>query len=247
MLLSDFPDGIDQLLHLLHRADGDSVIVPDPIFSEMPNQNAPFFQFPVQCFSADPVCLGKEEICQGRDHLKIQFFQILRCELSVALKLVNTYINIIKSDRVLEKVVEKTGTSIAPANLRRMISAESLNETEMFRVTVTGEDPKLSADIANAIAEVAPAEISQIIQGSSAEIVDHAKVPQTRSGPSYTTSCALGFVGGALLVVIIIFLAYALDVRVKSEEDLAGICSVPVLGTIPDVLEIVKKTQKQRK
>lgn len=172
---------------------------------------------------------------------------ITSSELSVALKLVNTYINIIKSDRVLEKVVEKTGTSIAPANLRRMISAESLNETEMFRVTVTGEDPKLSADIANAIAEVAPAEISQIIQGSSAEIVDHAKVPQTRSGPSYTTSCALGFVGGALLVVIIIFLAYALDVRVKSEEDLAGICSVPVLGTIPDVLEIVKKTQKQRK
>ena len=167
-------------------------------------------------------------------------------DLTVATKLVNTYINIIKSDRVLEKVVAEVGSNVNLGSLRKMISAESLNNTEMFKVTVTSEEPKLSADLANAIANVAPAEISQIIQGSSAEIVDHAKVPTTRSSPNYSISGVLGFVIGALLAVSVIILAHALDVRVKSEEDLADICSVPVLGTIPDVLEIVKKSQKQR-
>ena len=167
-------------------------------------------------------------------------------DLTVATKLVNTYINIIKSDRVLEKVVAEIGTNLNPNNLRGMISAESLNGTEMFEVTVTCEEPKLSADLANAIADVAPAEISQIIQGSSAEIVDRAKVPTTRSSPNYSMSGVLGFAVGALLAVSVIILAHTLDVRVKSEEDLAEICSVPVLGTIPDVLEIVKKSRKQR-
>lgn len=167
-------------------------------------------------------------------------------DLTVATKLVNTYINIIKSDRVLEKVVAETGTSVSPASMRNMISAASLNDTEMFRVTVTSQEPELSAKLANAIADIAPAEISQIIQGSSAEIVDHAKVPTTHSSPNYSMSGVLGFVVGALLAVAVIILAQALDVRVKSEDDLAEICSVPVLGTIPDVLEIVKKTRKQR-
>lgn len=167
-------------------------------------------------------------------------------DLTVATKLVNTYINIIKSDRVLEKVVAETGTSISPASMRNMISAASLNDTEMFRVSVTSQEPELSAKLANAIADIAPAEISQIIQGSSAEIVDHAKVPTTRSSPNYSMNGVLGFAVGALLAVVVIILAHALDVRVKSEEDLAEICSVPVLGTIPDVLEIVKKTRKQR-
>ena len=167
-------------------------------------------------------------------------------DLTVATKLVNTYINIIKSDRVLEKVEAETGTNVNSGSLRGMISAESLNGTEMFKVTVTSEEPKLSADLANAIANVAPAEISQIIQGSSAEIVDHAKVPMTRSSPNYSMCGVLGFAVGALLAISAIILAHTLDVRVKSEEDLADICSVPVLGTIPDVLEIVKKSRKQR-
>ncbi len=167
-------------------------------------------------------------------------------DLTVATKLVNTYINIIKSDRVLEKVVAETGTSISTGSLQKMISAASLNGTEMFKVTVTSQEPELSAELANAIANIAPTEISQIIQGSSAEIVDHAKVPTTRSSPSYSTSGILGFAVGALLAILVIILAHALDVRVKSEEDLAEICTVPVLGTIPDVVEIVKKTRKQR-
>ncbi len=167
-------------------------------------------------------------------------------ELSVALKLVDTYINIIKSDRVLDKVVAETGTGISTEKLKMMISAASLNETEMFEVTVTSREPKLSADLANAIAHIAPAEISQIIQGSSAEIVDYAKAPKTYSSPNYSSRGTLGFAIGALLAILAIFLVHALDVRVKNEEDLAAICSVPVLGTIPDVLEIVKKTSRQR-
>lgn len=167
-------------------------------------------------------------------------------DLSVAVRLVNTYINIIESDRVLEKVVAETGAQLEHNALRKMIYAAAVNETEMFEVTVTSGDAQLSADLANAIAKVSPEVISQIIKGSSAEIIDYAKVPQTYISPNYTQSAILGFLIGALLAVAAIVIAHMLDVRIKSEEDLTGLFSVPVLGSIPDVIEIVKHSKDER-
>ena len=167
-------------------------------------------------------------------------------DLSVAVRLVNTYINIIESDRVLEKVIVETGAQLEHDALREMIRAAAVNETEMFAVTVTSNDAQLSADLANAIAKVSPEVISQIIKGSSAEIIDYAKVPPTYSSPNYTQSAILGFFVGALLAVVAIVIASMLDVRIKSEEDLTETFSFPVLGSIPDVMEIVKHSKDER-
>lgn len=166
-------------------------------------------------------------------------------DLAVALKLVATYVNIIKSDRVLDRVVEKTGLMVTTSQIRSMISAEPEGETEMFRVTVTSPYPQMSADIANAIAQLAPEEIAEIIEGSSAKIIDEARVPTHRSSPSYTVNTIVGAMVGALLASLIVILAHLLDVRVKSEEDLQRICDVPVLGVIPNLTNDAKNAGKK--
>ena len=121
-----------------------------------------------------------------------------------------------------------------------------MNNTEMFKFTVRHKDPETAAVLANAIADIAPAEISAIIQGSSAEIVDRAKTPKKYSTPNYSKNGTYGMAAGAGMAIFVIALVYVLDVRVKSEDDLKEICQIPVLGTIPDVMEIVKKSQKKR-
>ena len=166
-------------------------------------------------------------------------------DLAVALKLVTTYVNIIKSDRVLERVVEKTGLNATAGQIRPMISAEPEGETEMFRVTVTSFNPQMSADIANAIAQVAPAEIAEIIEGSSAKIIDEARVPTRRSSPSYTVNTIVGVLLGGLLSAMTFVLMHLLDVRIKSEEDLKKICEVPVLGVIPNLTNDAKNAGKK--
>ena len=166
-------------------------------------------------------------------------------DLAVALKLVATYVNIIKSDRVLERVVEKTGLMVTTSQIRSMISAEPEGETEMFRVTVTSPYPQMSADIANAIAQLAPEEIAEIIEGSSAKIIDEARVPTHRSSPSYTVNTIIGAMVGALLSSLVVILVHLLDVRVKSEEDLQRICDAPVLGVIPNLTNDAKNAGKK--
>ena len=156
-------------------------------------------------------------------------------DLAVALRLVASYANIIQSEKVMNKVLEETGLMLTPGQLRSMVKAEPMGETEMLKVTVTTPNAQMSATIANAIAEVAPGEITEIIEGSSAKIVDRATVPQNPSSPSYATSAVLGAAGGALLVMGVILLQMMMDARIKNEEDLAKICDIPVLGTIPQL------------
>lgn len=165
--------------------------------------------------------------------------------LAVALQLVNTYVNIIQSDTVLEKVIEHTGLSLTPGQVRKMLTAESINDTEMFAVRITSPDPQMSADIANAIAQIAPAEISNIIEGSSAKVIDYAKVPTSRVSPSYTANTILGTLIGGILAALFFVVCYLVDGRIRSEEELAKICSIPVLGAIPDFEQPAKATNKK--
>lgn len=165
--------------------------------------------------------------------------------LAVQLQLVNSYVAIIESDTVLEKVISDSGFNLTAKDIREMLTAEPVEETEMFRVKITSPDPQMSADIANAVANVAPAEISKIIEGSSAKVIDYAKVSNGRSSPSYTTNTIAGALVGALLAATVIVLRVCLDMRVKSEEDLMKICSVPVLGAIPDFTQMSKEDEKR--
>ena len=157
--------------------------------------------------------------------------------LSVALQLVKTYVNVIKSEAVLNQVIEKTGMNLTATEIREMLSAQSIEKTEMFEVSIISPNPQMSADIANAIANVAPGEISEIIQGSNAKVVDYARVPTERYGPNYFGNTILGGIFGVFLAVAAILVSLLLDNRVKNEDDLLRICQVPVLGTIPDFTE----------
>jgi capsular polysaccharide biosynthesis protein len=165
-------------------------------------------------------------------------------DLSVALRLVNTYANIIKSDNVLEKVIKEGNFDLTTNQIRGMLAAGGVKDTEIVVFEVTHPDPQLAAKIANTVATVAEREIPTIIDGSTAKVIDYAKVPTVRSSPSYTKNAIIGFLLGTLLSCAVIIIRSMLDVRIKSEEDLAKICSAPVLGLIPDLSGEVRNAGK---
>lgn len=168
--------------------------------------------------------------------------KISSSDLATSQRLVLTYVNIIKSDSVLEKVIGETELKMTPSQIRSMMTAESIDETEMFRVQISHKDPVLAARIANAIADVAPAEISNIMVGSTTKVVDRAKVPTAPVNPNKSQNALLGGLAGAVLAVIIVTVQTLMDVRVKSEEDLTAISALPVLGAIPEFTEESKSS-----
>lgn len=153
--------------------------------------------------------------------------------LNAAQQLVNTYIQIIGSDIVLTKVGEESGLNLSAGQIRELMTAQQVDNTELFKVYITHPDPQLAAKVANAIAEVAPGEIEEFVEGSSTKIIDYAKVPVTPSSPNISKNCTIGAMIGAMLMLAYVTVRFLLDVRIKDEDDINALFDIPVLGQIP--------------
>ncbi len=155
-------------------------------------------------------------------------------DLATSQRLVSTYINILKSDFVLDEVAKNVGASSA-AEIRSMMTSAALEETEVFEVVITNSSKQKAKQIAEEIAKVAPGKIQTIVEGSSTKIIDQPKLATAPSSPNKTTNTLYGLIIGSVAAIVVIVLQTLLDVRVKGEEDLAMISTAPVLGLIPDL------------
>lgn len=161
-------------------------------------------------------------------------------DLSASTRLVSTYISMISSDTVIEKVADNLGGSYTVKDIRDMMTAAQVEDTEIFKVYITCDDPVEAATIANAVAEVAPDEIQEFV-GSSTKIIDYAKIPDHRYSPSYSKNTVLGGVCGIVVALIILLARFLLDVRIRGAEDLQSMFEYPVLGQIPVMSDNAKK------
>lgn len=149
--------------------------------------------------------------------------------------LVDSYIVILKTRETLNEIIDYAGVDLTYEQVNGMISAAAVNETEIFRVTVTNPDPVEAEKIANAVAYILPKRISNIIDGTSAKIVDSAVVPAGPSSPSYAKNTMVGFLAGFVLSAGLIALKVILDTTIRSEEEIEQICTYPILSLVPDM------------
>lgn len=156
-------------------------------------------------------------------------------DLTAAKSLVDTYIVIMNTRTTLNEVIEKSGVSYTYEELKKMISASSVNSTEIFSVEVTSTDPQEAELLANTIATVLPEKISSVVDGCSVRIVDNAVVPAKRSAPSYSKNTLLGFLLGAVLACGGVTVAFLMDDKIHSGDYLIDAYKLPVLATIPDL------------
>lgn len=173
------------------------------------------------------IYVNNTNVVEDKDHLT-------SADLSASIYLVKGYMTVAKSDSVLEKVAEKLDGKYSVEQLRGTISTEQVEDTMIFRLYVLYTDPVEAARIANALAEVAPTEISTVIEGTSARVVDTAKVPTKCYSPSYSRNAVVGAVVGLLLSVVYVTIVYLRDTRINDENDLTDIFEFPILGRIPD-------------
>lgn len=162
-------------------------------------------------------------------------------DLAASQQLVKTYIFVLTSDAVLEEVIKTLDLNMSTGALKSMISCSQHDETEIFRVGVTSTDPVLSANICNAIADVAPEQIAKKIKAGGVEIIDHAKVPSSPSSPNLKRNVLIGAALG-FLVSFIGFFGYELfDTTITSEKDIEREFDVPLLGSIPKLVPAAEK------
>ncbi len=98
-----------------------------------------------------------------------------------AQSLIKTYVQIIKSNRVLEPVAEELNNGMTASQIREMLSFETVEDTSVLKISVTSNDSQVALDIAEAIVNVAPDVISIVIEGSRVLIIDNPEVTEETS------------------------------------------------------------------
>lgn len=157
-------------------------------------------------------------------------------DITASKSLVETYIVILNSRACLNDIIDYTGADRTYEELRGMLSAASVNETEVFEVVITSPDPAEAERLANAVAYILPKRISSIVEGTSANVVDYAIRAASPSSPSYPRNTMLGFLIGLVLSVGVIAIREIFDVTIRTEEDIERCCQHPVLAAVPDML-----------
>lgn len=155
-------------------------------------------------------------------------------DINAAQKLANTYSVIMKSDSLLSEAISTSNLyQLTTERIRKMMKVTSVSNTEVIELHVTSENPQLSADIANAIAQVAPLKIKDITKTGDVSVIDEAVPKTTPSSPNVKLNCLLGILAGMAVASIYIVLKDILDTTIKGEEDIKNHYEIPILGSIP--------------
>lgn len=165
-------------------------------------------------------------------------------DLSAADNLIKTYQVIVKSTSVLDTVAERfnaehpehAGQNVTALFLSKVASVSVPTGTKLIQISVSTEDPLLSADIANTFAKHVPDQIVRITKAGGVEIVDWATTPKSPSSPNLTRNIVIGFAAGFILAALFFVLRAYLDTTIYTSEEVAKVSNCPVIGTVPMIV-----------
>ena len=156
-------------------------------------------------------------------------------DLDSAVKLIDTYMVVVKSNKVLDVITERLASKypqITPGFIAASLSAGSVSQTSVLQIRSTTGDPELSADIVNAILDVAPDEIIRVVGVGNCEVIDYATAPMFPNGRGLKRRGMLAALFCGVLSWVVLLVFFLLDQRVSSAKELTDGYTPPVLASI---------------
>lgn len=152
-----------------------------------------------------------------------------------AANLLPTYIEVLQSKTFLDIVSDDLDNKYSSSDIGSMITLEALTDTNIILISVKDEDAHTAYLVCSSIVNNAPNEISRVFGGGSTKLIEYPEEADD-SEPMHTARNAIiGFVGGAAVAMVIIFLVNMFDTRVKSKEELVSKYGLPILGEVPNL------------
>ena len=156
-------------------------------------------------------------------------------DLQAGSYLVKDYREIILSQDVLEKVTTDLKLELPPKGLASKIKVTVPVDTRIVSISVTDRAPEEASRIANSLREVAAQKIISVTRVSDVTTLEEARPATSPSSPNIRRNTMVGFLAGAVVMVVTVLLVEILDTRVKRPEDIEDVMKISLLGVIPDL------------
>ena len=155
-------------------------------------------------------------------------------QINSATKLVSTYSIILKSDTVLNQVIQNLGLSLDYQHLAERVTVSAVDDTQVMKVTVTSDNPEWARQVCEQITQISPDVILEAVEAGSVKVISNASISPEPVSPNVSRNTALGAVAGLVISVGIVFLMVLLDNKINNEEDVSKYLDLTVVGVIPE-------------
>ncbi len=160
-------------------------------------------------------------------------------KMNYAMKMLDTYVEVMNTyefnTKVANQLNKRLGTDYDPTTIKNALTFETIDNTAMFKITVTTLDSSLSYEIAHQLESSVPQVMEETNNGLVLASVEDKAIKANSAGSlGYPKKVAFGAIAGIVLSAAGIILKNLLDIRIKSEEELTEKYNIPVLGSIPN-------------
>lgn len=154
-------------------------------------------------------------------------------DLQLGTVLTLDYQEVFKTWEVHEMLIEELGLPYSYGQMQSMLTISNPQDTRILYITVSHQDAKMAADIANSYAKAAKTFIINTMEGVEPSDFSIALEPSVGYSTSAGASAVMGFVGGGVLAAAILALLFVLDNRPRSPEAIRQYGGIPTLSVFP--------------
>lgn len=156
-------------------------------------------------------------------------------DISSAQKLVNTYAIIIKSNTVLNQVIDNLDLNMTYEDLYSAVSVNSIDNTQVMKIAARNKDPEIAEKIVETIAQIAPNIVKDAVEAGSCKVVSDVAVKNKPVSPQIGKITILAAAFGMILCMAVIILEELMNDFIVDDSDVERKLAIPTLGIIPDM------------
>ena len=166
-------------------------------------------------------------------------------EVATNKNLIDTYTQVVKSHRVLDKVKNDVNIDKSFDEMLKMINVSAVKGTEIINITTTDRDAEFATKMTNKIADHFVKEIAKIYNDRNINVLDSAVTPTEPANIKIVRQEIMAFAAGLIVSVSILFLVFYFDRSVKTSEQVESQLHLPVIGKI-HMIDAEKERLKRR-
>ena len=155
--------------------------------------------------------------------------------ISSAQDLVDTYAIIIKSNKVLNKVIDEMGLSMGYEELSEMISVDPIRNTQVMKIAAQCSNAAQAAQIVQTISVIAPDIVADAVEAGSCKVVSDVYSSSRPVSPDIPRNTFIVAVLAFLAVCAMVVLRELFNDYIVDDADLERKLGITAIGVIPDV------------
>ena len=157
--------------------------------------------------------------------------------ISSAQTLAETYAIIIKSNIVLNQVIDDLKLDVTYDQLCNLVTVEAINETQVMKVSVHNEDADLAVKIVENISTIAPDIVVEAVEAGSCKVVSQVEVKEISPTMNIIKSMLICSFLVTVVYLAILVLRVLQNDYIVDDVDVENKLGILTLGIIPDLEE----------